>query len=216
MTEIAGVTKPSSVRSVLQTLQALIAGQARVQPARPASRVGSLARELARLGPDWRVLDDLPTGRHGRLEHLVIGPGGVFAVTACHDARNTICLGSESLLVGGSRIHHGRISRDVGAEVSACLSESIGYAIPVTALVVIVGDRRFVVPPQDDDAVVRVTTPTGGVRWMRRCGTRWTAYAVERIYAAASDPATWSSRRAVPGVEPQRPHPTSGGAREAS
>jgi hypothetical protein len=195
MTEIAGVTRPSSVRSVLQTLQTLLPGRARVQPARPAARTGasapSVTRELARLGPDWRVLDDITSGRRGRLEHLVIGPGGVFAVTAHHDARNTICLGSESLLVGGSRVHHGRISRDEAADVSAWLTRSVGYAIPVTALVLIVGDRRFVVPRQNDDALVRVTTPAGAVRWMRRRSPQWTPYAVDRICAAASDPETW-------------------------
>jgi len=216
MTETAGVTKPSSVRSALQTLHALMAGRARVHPALPASRPTSVSRELARLGPDWRVLDDLPAGRRGRLEHLVIGPGGVFAVTAHHDARHTICLGSESLLVGGSRIHHGRVSRDDAAEVSACLSASIGYAIPVTALVLIVGDRRFVVPHQDADAAVRVTTAGGGVRWMRRCRAQWTTYAVDRIYAAASDPATWSSRRTLPGDEAERARPVSRGSRAAS
>jgi hypothetical protein len=215
MTEIAGLTKPSSVRSVLQTLQALLPGRARVQPTRPAARPNSVARELARLGPDWRVLDDIPAGRRGRLEHLVIGPGGVFAVTGRHDARNTICLGSESLLVGGSRVHHGRISRDEAAEVSAWLSESVGYSIPVTALVLIVGDRRFVVPRQPDDAVVRVTTPAGAVRWMRGRSARWTAYAVDRIYTAASDPATSSSRRYARDPESERSQPPAR-TREAS
>jgi hypothetical protein len=177
---------------VLQTLQALLPGRARVQPTRPAVRSAAVSRELARLGPDWRILDDLPARGGGRLEHLVIGPGGVFAVTARHDARNTICLGSESLLVGGSRVHHGRISRDQAADVSAWLTRSVGYSIHVTAVVLIVGDRRFVVPQQGDDAVVRVTTPAGAVRWMRRRSPQWTAYAVDRICAAASDPDTWS------------------------
>ena len=33
------------------------------------------------------------------------------------------------MLVGGSRIHHGRISRDDAAEISGRLSDGVGYAI---------------------------------------------------------------------------------------
>ncbi|HSS67650.1 MAG TPA: nuclease-related domain-containing protein, partial [Nocardioidaceae bacterium] len=198
MTEIAGVTKPSPLSGALRSLV-----RAHVSSSGRTATPRSVARELSRLGSDWRVLDDIPAGRRGRLEHLVIGPGGVFAVTARHEARDTICLGAESVLVGDVRIHHGRISRDDAAEISGRLSDSVGYAIPVTALVLIVGDRRFVVPAQHDDAVVRVTTPASAVRFMRRRRTVWTEYAIERIYAAAYEPSTWGSSRTTPGAEPE-------------
>jgi hypothetical protein len=192
MTEIAGVTKPSSLRAVLQTFRR---GRPTVRP-RPshiaAGRSDPVSRELSRLGPRWRVLDDVAAGRRGRLDHLVIGPGGVFAVTGQHEARNTICLGGQSLLVGSDRIHHGRLSRDDAQAVATRLTESVGFAVPVTALVLIVGDRRFVVPRQPDDAVVRLATPSSGVRWMRRRRAALTASVVDRIYAAASEPATWA------------------------
>src|SRR4051794_7058049 len=103
MTDIAGLTRPSSVRAVIQTLR-------RSRPRRDASPVAGaapVARDLARLGSAWRVLDDVAAGRRRRIEHLVIGPGGVFAVTGRHDASKTICLGGESLLVDGNRVHQG-------------------------------------------------------------------------------------------------------------
>jgi hypothetical protein len=202
MTEIARVTRPSSRRAVVQTIQRSRAWLASARPA--ANRPISGTREFARLGRGWRVLDDVVAGRRGRLDHLVIGPGGVFAVTGRHEARNTICLGGESLLVDGNRVHHGRLSREAAAEVSGRLSETVGFAVPVTALVLIVGDRRFVVPRQPDDAVVRVTTPSAGVRWMRRRSIEWTADDLERIYAGACEPQTWGPRRPAPGVEPVR------------
>jgi hypothetical protein len=199
MTEIAGVTKPSSLRAVLHTfLPGRVSADA-LHVGVDAS--GPVSRELARLGPRWRVLDDVAVGRSGRLEHLVIGPGGVFAVTARHDARNTICLGGERLLVDGDRVHHGRLSRDRAADVSARLSESVGVAVPVTALVLIVGDRRFVVPQQPDDAVVRLATPAGGVRWMRRRRAELAPSVADRIYAAAREPATWRLRHPAPAAE---------------
>jgi hypothetical protein len=213
MTEIARVTKPSSRRVLVQTLRR---GRAWLASARSvASPTTPVSREFARLGRDWRVLDDVPAGRRGRLDHLVIGPGGVFVVTGRHDAHHTICLGGESLLVDGNRVHHGRLSRQDAAEVSGRLSDTVGFAVPVTALVLIVGDRRFVVPRQPDDAVVRVTTPAAGVRWMRRRGIEWTAADVERIYAGACEPETWSSRRPAPGVEPKPRQTRAPGSRAA-
>jgi hypothetical protein len=41
-------------------------------------RVGGLLRGL---GAGWRVLHAVPHGEVGEIDHLVIGPGGVFAVT---------------------------------------------------------------------------------------------------------------------------------------
>ena len=194
MTEIAGVTRPSSLRAVMRALSQLRRRRVRrtpvdIDPSTP------LSRELARLGPRWRIIDDVAAGRRGRLEHLVIGPGGVFAVTGRHDARDTICLGGESLLVGGNRIHQGRLSRDDAAEVSTRLTEAVGFGVPVTALVLIVGDRRFVVPRQPADARVRLVTPARGVRWMRGRRAELTPGDVDRVYAAACEPATWGSRR---------------------
>jgi hypothetical protein len=188
MTEIAGVTKPSSLRAVLHALRV-----GRPHPTHLAADCSSpLSRELSRLGPRWRVLDDVAALRNSGLDHLVVGPGGVFAVTGKHEARDTICLGGQSLLVGGDRIHHGRLSGDRAAEIAARLTESVGFAVSVTALVLIVGDRRFAVPRQPDDAVVRLATPASGVRWMRRQRAELTASAVDLIYASASEPATWA------------------------
>jgi hypothetical protein len=213
MTEIAGLTKPPSLRAVLEGLRR--AGLRSASSGTHAGRRGPVVRDLGRLGPAWRVLDDVAAGRRGRIEHLVIGPGGVFAVTARHDARNTICLGGDRLLVDGNRIHHGRLSREDAAEVSARLTESVGFSVPVTALVLIVGDRRFLVPDQPDDSVVRVTTPAAGARWIRRSRAELTAQAVERVYAAACDAKTWSRQRPVPGVERQPRQSAVGGSREA-
>jgi hypothetical protein len=212
MTEIAGVTNPSSRRAVVQTIRR---SHAWLVAVRAANRPISGTRELARLGRGWRVLDDVAAGRRGRLDHLIIGPGGVFAVTGRHEARNTICLGGDSLLVDGNRIHHGRLGREAAAEVSGRLSDAVGFTVPVTPLVLIVGDRRFVVPHQPDDAVVRVTTPAAGVRWMRRRSIEWAADDLERIYAGACEPQTWGPRRTEPGLEPMPRQPRSDESRAA-
>jgi hypothetical protein len=191
MTDIAGVTKPSSLRTVVR----MLVRERRRRRRAPAEPSGVVA-ELSRLGSGWHVLDQIAAATPGRLEQLVIGPGGVFAVTGHHQAGETICLGAGSLLVDGARIHHGRTGRGLAADVSRRLSESVGDPVSVTALVLIVGDRRFVVPRQRDDAVVRVATPTGAVRWMRRRKPVLSAADVELVHAAARRPETWHMRGA--------------------
>jgi hypothetical protein len=61
---------------------------------------------LAQLGAGWRVLHAVPHGEADQIDHLVIGPPGVFAVTstpaaAHHDARSASRLLSRAT---GSRI----------------------------------------------------------------------------------------------------------------
>jgi hypothetical protein len=202
MAEIAGAAKPSPLRIVVQSL---IRGRER--GGRSAAQSGSPSAELARLGSGWHILDDVAAGRSGRLEHLVIGRGGVFAVIGHHDAAETICLGADSLLVGGRRIHHGRAGRSAAADVSAWLSPSVGCRVPVTALVLIVGDRRFVVPRPRDDAVVRMATPAAAVRWVRRRPAAWSAAQVERLCDAAAAPATGGAHSPRDGGTSERARP---------
>jgi hypothetical protein len=204
MTEIAGAARPTPLRgrrmlamlrSVRFSARSPLQTAAADAPTTPHN--ASVGRRLARLGPGWQVLDDVPWSDYP-VDHLVVGPGGVFAVTACYDARSVICLGSESLLVDDQRVSHGRDSRQAAADISARLSDRVGCPVPVTALVLIVGDRRFVTPDQPADAAVRVVTPAGAARWLRRRPVAWTDFGVERIYAAACDRSTWTAAATDP------------------
>jgi hypothetical protein len=205
MTGIAGATKPSPARSLLR---AILDRRLGVREPAPTARPSAVARQLGRLGSGWSVLDDVVAGHRGRIDHVVIGPGGVFVIAAQHDARETICLGGDMLLVDGRRVHHVRDSREDAADVSARLTDAVGFPVPVTALVMIVGDRRFVVPSQPDDSVVRVATPGGGLRWMRRHSVEWTEYGVDRIRAAARAPATWAPRNELRAVSTPQSAPS--------
>jgi hypothetical protein len=189
MTELAGFARPVSLRAVVRGL-ADRRHTIRTHDT-AASRSGPVGRQLGRLGSSWRVVDGVEAGPRGHIEHLVIGPGGVFVFSGAYDARRTVCLGGDSLLVDGARVHHVRESREDVADVSDRLSSVVGLPVPVTALVVVFGDRRFALPTQPDDATVRVVTPTGAIRWMKKRSTAWNHAGVERIHAAALASATW-------------------------
>jgi hypothetical protein len=151
------------------------------------------ARELRRLGPAWKVLHTVP-GPEGdvSIDHLLIGPGGVYTVNARHQASSTVWLGDDTLMVDGERVHHLRDSRSEAAFATARLTAAVEFEVPVRGLVVIVGDRRFEVPCQPEDGSVRVTTPKSCVRWLRHLPDEWTEYGIDRIFAAARRSTTWT------------------------
>jgi hypothetical protein len=159
---------------------------------RRAAQQVSVARQFERLGGDWRVLHGIPIGTTGeRIDHLVMGPGGVFTVNSHHDAQTSMWLGGGTLMVKGERVHHLRESQADAAYASTLLSGSVGFEVPVKGLVVIVGDKRFDVRCQPEDASVRVTTPKACLRWLRQLSGEWTDYGIERIFDAARRSTTW-------------------------
>jgi len=169
----------------------------------------SIARELERLGSGWRVLHTIPSADSAHaIDHLVIGPGGVYTVNSRNRADNTVWLGGDTLMVDGERVHHRRDSLADATFASGVLSDAVGFDVPVGGVVVIVGDRRFDVRCQPDDGSVRVTTPRSCVRWLRHLPVEWTDYGVERIFEAARRSTTWMTPVAVAEVadvvEPQQ------------
>lgn len=151
-----------------------------------------VARGFDRLGSSWHALHSLPGAPDaGDIDHLLIGPGGVFAVNSSHHADQAVCLGAETMIVNGKRVHHVQHSRLEAARASQLLTEAVGFNVPVTGLVVIIGDNRFDVRHQPRDGVVHVTTPRSAVRWLRRLDHEWTPYGVDRIYEFARRSTTW-------------------------
>ncbi len=151
-----------------------------------------LARTWQKLGPEWRVLDSVIIGNEGReVDHLLIGPTGVYAVNAKHHADDTVCLGDNTLIVNGERVHHVRDSCQEATLVSRLLSKAVGFEVRAKGMVVIVGDRRFDVRHQPREATVYVATPQSSLRWLQRQEVEWTPWGVDRIYDLALRTSTW-------------------------
>jgi len=140
------------------------------------------------LGQRWDVLHDLPLA-NGALDHLVIGPTGVFALRTLYCGGRDAVIDGAGLTVGG--ITHDDLARARGEahEVARVLEQSTGEPVPVRALLVIVEARRIVqrVPA----AAVRVVA----VRELERMLTRGPQVLSGERVAALSDAAdrtdTW-------------------------
>jgi hypothetical protein len=99
---------------------------------------------LENLGQHWDVLHDLPLSETV-LEHLVIGPAGVFAVRTANFGAEEAVIDGPSLVVAGET--HDAIQRaaaDAG-EAAAILSAAAGESVRVRPLLVVVEPKRLAV-----------------------------------------------------------------------
>ena len=59
---------------------------------------------LSRLPPEWRVFHALPIGKAGAdIDHLVIGPGGIFTINTKHHRGKKIWIAEQSFLGNGQK-----------------------------------------------------------------------------------------------------------------
>jgi hypothetical protein len=83
----------------------------------------AVAAQLTRLGPSWRVLHAVRVGDHGSdIDHVVIGPAGVFTVNAKHHPNTSIWVGGDTFMVNGQRVPYVRNSRHEARRAARRLS----------------------------------------------------------------------------------------------
>ncbi len=109
---------------------------------------------LENLGGNWDILHDLPLALSGALlDHLVIGPAGVFAVHVSNPTDNDFILVSDRLPVGHEAYDHLSAARAQAAAAAALLSAASPSPVIVRALLVVV-EKRFLGARVAADAVV--------------------------------------------------------------
>jgi hypothetical protein len=130
-------------------------------------KVGARLERLARKDPRWRVLHAIPVGSRGSdIDHLVIGPAGVFTLNAKHHPGKTVWVGGDTFRVDGHRTSYVRNSRFEAERAARVLSIAAGAPVPVTGVIVPVSAKDVVVKRQPDD--VFVVPRMHIARWLRR------------------------------------------------
>jgi hypothetical protein len=159
-----------------------------------------VADELAKLGPDWVVLHGVPVGERGQtIEHLLIGPAGVFAVGLVHEQDGAIDVHDEQLFVNGAARPHIWMSRDIATEASVRLTRAAGTNVSVQGLLVTLGSRSLTVHSEPDD--VGVTSARTLHKRLTGLPGRLDAGQVAALAEVASSAATWhadAARRRIP------------------
>lgn len=111
-------------------------------PGAPAADGGldvSVGARLEQLVPEgWLVLNDVPVGRQGAgLDHLLIGPGGVYTIRAHLHPGSDVRLSRTSIEVDGRPTHYLRDARLEQGRVRQVLGAAAGVDLEVRAVIVL-------------------------------------------------------------------------------
>ncbi|GAB7104477.1 NERD domain-containing protein [Streptomyces phaeofaciens JCM 4814] len=151
-------------------------------------RVGAELNRLARHG--WRVLHSIPLADKVDVDHLLIGPGGVFSINTKHHHKRAVWVGDDSVKVDhGKPAPYVRKSRAEATRVVRVLERYCGFPVPVEPVLVFVGvtDLKVVATQLSvrvyQERQVAALAPLSGVL---------TPEQVEQVYSVARHRQAWS------------------------
>ena len=176
------------VTSELASLDALAGGDG---DAGRVLRGSSVTARLDRLADEgWQAVHDVPLGRQGSVvEHLLVGPGGLFTVSERDHHGSHVRAAARTIHVDGRAVAYLRDARLEAARVQGLL-QSVGCSgVSVRAVIVVTGDleRDVQDPPQDALVVARHEVPNV----FRRLPVRLDAARVSAIATLARRRTTW-------------------------
>ena len=142
------------------------------------------AKVLEQLGPEYRVLHSIPIpGQKKDIDHLVIGPTGVFLINTKHYAGARVLIDAEYLIYGKRRY-----TDPIDASRDARTVESLLRIAQVSPVISLVGISQLTVRGETVANVLRVDQINASLSAVPR---RYSASEVDRIYQLASNPRTW-------------------------
>ncbi|MFS0703592.1 NERD domain-containing protein [Cellulomonas sp. 179-A 9B4 NHS] len=114
------------------------------------SPLGVRLERLAEVG--WQTVHDVPLGRQGTVvEHLLIGPGGLFTVSERRHPGSRVAVRSRTMQVDGRSVPYLRDARLEAGRVQGLLQSAGCAGVSVRAVLVVTGEleRDPAQPPQD-------------------------------------------------------------------
>lgn len=149
-----------------------------------------VAGELSKLDDRWHRMHAVPIGNRGAdIDHVVIGPPGVFTLNAKRHKDGKATVYEKTIYVNGDKVPYLRNSRFEAERASQLLTAACGFEVPVKPIIVFVDLIEFTVKHQPPD--VHVVTRRGLVEWLRSLPTVLDPRTVEIIWANARWDTTW-------------------------
>ena len=146
---------------------------------------------LDRLGSEWVVRHALPVEAGlGDIDHLVIGPAGVFIIATKNHSGLSVWASQRTLMVAGVRQPHIRNMEYEMGSAERILSAAAGSPVEVSGILAVVAAKNLVVREKHRD--VAVLSASHLVGWLQRHKRVLTAAEVSHLGTAASLASTWS------------------------
>lgn len=153
----------------------------------------AVAHQLAKLGVQWHALHAVRVGKNGAdIDHVVIGPAGVFTINAKHHPRTSVWVGGDTFMVNGQRVPYIRNSRHEARRAAKLLTRQAGFSVEVTGVIAVMGAHDgFKVKKQPEDGAVVVVQRKRISQYLRRLPQVLHPDDVETIFEVARRSTTW-------------------------
>jgi hypothetical protein len=150
-----------------------------------------VGRMLEALGPEWFVRHAVPIGTGTKdVDHLVIGPAGVFAINTKHHANAAVWIGDYIVKVNGAQHRHVKQAWSDGSDVSRRISQKVGFPVLVTAVVNFLNPASLKDGRAQNRTVVTLEARQL-VTWLKAQQRRLGETELNLIRMAAEEPDTW-------------------------
>ena len=156
-----------------------------------ATGEAEVGEALATLGDSWIAIHSLPVAAGGAdIDHLVVGPSGVYIVTTRNHSRQNVWASQRTLMVGGIRYPDIRNMEYEMGRVERLLSAATGRAVEVSGILAVVSPKSLTVRQKHRD--VEVLASAEIAPWLQMRRRVLAPDDVREIAAAAALPATWA------------------------
>jgi hypothetical protein len=151
---------------------------------------------LDHLGPEWSVVHGIPASpasdasAPGTIDHVVVGPAGVFIITAHNHHRENVVVTRQAFIVDGHHLQHIRQAEAAVGQVERMLEAATGRSVRASAIIAVIdpGSLQLRDLPRD----VFVVTAAALIPWLKAREQALDESMVAELSALARTETTWS------------------------
>ncbi|MDX3067824.1 nuclease-related domain-containing protein [Streptomyces scabiei] len=147
-------------------------------------------KRLARLnGRGWFTLHAVQWPSGADIDHLAIGPAGVFSINSKRHRGKTVWYGDSAITINGASTRHVAISQSEARRVSRALSRRCGAEVPVRPVISVVHAAKLTVKNANPPVLVLAVDELDRV--LSGLSPALSAEQVAHIYRVARESRTW-------------------------
>ncbi|WP_308036501.1 nuclease-related domain-containing protein [Streptomyces sennicomposti] len=148
---------------------------------------GRQLSKLRRRG--WFALHAIQWPSGADIDHLAIGPAGVFSINSKRHRGKTVWYGDTAVTVNGSPTRHIAVSHSEARRISRTLSARCGVEVPVRPVISVVHAAKLTVKGANPPVLVLAVEHLGRV--LSGLSPTLPPDQVAHIYSVARDARTW-------------------------
>jgi hypothetical protein len=150
----------------------------------------TVGRLLATLPADWTVFHAVPIGKnHTDIDHILVGPGGIFTISTQHHYGKHIWVGSRTVTVSGHKRAYLPAAEHEAERVTTVLRERMPLVAPVQPVIALVDAKQITF--RDKPAQVKVVDARGLISWLERLQPVLSDDEIAEAVVILDSPATW-------------------------